>query len=93
MLLGWFLIDWEPGQGWVGSRHGRGIVRDAVCRMGGMDELVDRIGVGVWTGMFEGPGVDTADGQPNHKWSEEKAQDSYRFRFFKIYFNKGSQML
>lgn len=43
--------------------------------------------------MFEGPGVDTADGQPHHKWSEEKAQDNYRFRFFKIYFNKGSQML
>ena len=50
--------------------NGKGRARDTVCRMGGMEELVGRTGVGFWTGMFEGPGVDVTDGQPHHKWSE-----------------------
>lgn len=48
----------------------KGRVRDTVCRTGDMEELVGRTGVGVWTGMFEGSGVDIADGQPHHKWSK-----------------------
>lgn len=48
----------------------KGRVRDTVCRTGDTEELVGRTGVGVWTGMFEGSGVDIADGQPHHKCSE-----------------------